>query len=190
MNHEQLDDSGPARERAGAAASLPRVPDDGTGADATAAWVFDSRLDAAHEAAARVLAFAAPLGFCEVGVLRIEHALYEAFVNAVEHGYRNQPGHPVRVTAAVTGGWLWLQVCQRGAALDPSMLAAVPVGFDDLPDVLELAACEPGGRGLRIIKASVARCEVRRDDGYCCLMMAEPLPVTGASARRSPPPGA
>ena len=178
MNHEQPD---------GAAASLPPVSEDGAAAGASAVWVFDSRLDAAHEAAARVLEFSAPLGFCEVGVLRLEHALYEAFVNAVEHGYHNQPGHPVRVAATVAGGWLWLKVCQRGAALEPSMLAAVPVGFDDLPDVLDVAACEPGGRGLRIIKASVARCEVRSDDGDSCLVMAEPLPAVGASGRSRRP---
>lgn len=141
-------------------------------------------MEEAHAAAAAVRGVCAPLGFGEVGLLRIEHCLYEAFVNAVQHAYHGQPGHSVRVLARFTRARLRLLVCQRDTPLDPTLVAAVPAGFDDLPATLVLDEVALHGRGLRIIKASMASCEVLRDGDWHCLCMTQVLPGC-----QSPDPG-
>ncbi|QVL47492.1 MAG: ATP-binding protein [Thiocapsa sp.] len=137
--------------------------------------VFDSRLEAAHEAASGVRAFCDVLGWSEVELSQIELCVYEAFVNAVEHAYRNEPGHEVRVTAEVDAGFLRVRVCQHGVPLDAARVAATPAGFDDLPSGLDAFDCEPRGRGIRIIKSIMSHCEVESDGDSACLLMAKPL---------------
>lgn len=139
------------------------------------ARVFDSRLEAAHEAASCVRAFCDGLGWSEVELSQIELCVYEAFVNAVEHAYRNEPGHEVRVTADVEAGFLRVRVCQEGVSLDAARVAATPAGFDDLPSGLDAFDCEPRGRGIRIIKSIMSHCEVESDGDSACLLMVKPL---------------
>lgn len=135
------------------------------------ARVFDSRLEAAHEAASDVRAFCDGLGWGDVELSRIELCVYEAFVNAVEHAYRNEPGHEVRVTTEVDAGFLRVRVCQQGVPLDADRVAATPAGFDDLPSGLDAFDCEPRGRGIRIIKSIMSSCEVESDGDTACLLM-------------------
>jgi serine/threonine-protein kinase RsbW len=139
------------------------------------ARVFDSRLEVAHEAALYVRAFCEGLGWSEFELSQIELCVYEAFVNAVEHAYRNEPGHEVRVMAEVEAGFLRVRVCQHGVSLDPARVAATPAGFDDLPSGLDVLDCEPRGRGIRIIKSIMSDCEVESDGDFGCLLMAKPL---------------
>lgn len=138
-------------------------------------WLFDSDLEAVHEAATRVREFCTDLGFGDVEIARIELCVYEAFVNAVEHAYGNEPGHEVRLMADVDGARLRVRVCQR-VPLDASLVAATPTGFDDLPSGLDVLDCEPRGRGIRIIKAIMSSCEVQINGEGHCLAMTTPLP--------------
>lgn len=144
---------------------------------ASAEWQYASRLEQAHQAAAALRAFCATLGFDDVGLLRIEHCLYEAFVNAVQHAYQQRPDQVVRVRAEVLDGQLHLAICQFQSPLDAARIAAVPVGFDDLAATLAADELIVNGRGLRIIKASMAGCEVRRDGDWHCLCLRLPLPT-------------
>lgn len=159
---------------AGSAGASPQ------GCPAPAAWQFDSRVEEAHEAAARVREYCDLLGYCEVERPRIELCVYEAFVNAVEHAYGSRPGLPVGLRVAVEDRQLVVRVCQRGVALDPARVAAAPSGFDDLP--LDLGAgdgvpiLEDRGRGLRIIKLIMDQCAVAVDGDWHCLVMRLSLP--------------
>lgn len=139
--------------------------------------VFESRLDVVHEAAAHVRAFCDGLGWSEVELSQIELCVYEAFVNAVEHAYRNQPGHEVRVMTEVDAEFLRVRVCQRGVPLDAARVAATPAGFDDLPSGLDALDCEPRGRGIRIIKSIMSGCEVESHGDSACLLMTKPRVV-------------
>lgn len=152
----------------------PPSPPDPAGDQATGCWRFDSRLEQAHAAAARVRAFCGAHGLGGAGLLGIELCLYEAFANVVEHAYGNQPGHEVRVSVTMTAAGLALTVCQRGVPLDPAVVAAVPVGFHDLPAEPVLRDFALRGRGLRIIKVSIAECKVHRDGDWHCLAMRQP----------------
>jgi serine/threonine-protein kinase RsbW len=149
----------------------------GVGPVAADVRVFASRLDVVHEAAAHVRAFCDGLGWSEVELSQIELCVYEAFVNAVEHAYRNQPGHEVRVMTEVDAEFLRVRVCQRGVPLDAARVAATPAGFDDLPSGLDALDCEPRGRGIRIIKSIMSGCEVESDGDSACLLMTKPRVV-------------
>ncbi|HSO82671.1 ATP-binding protein [Thiocapsa sp.] len=141
----------------------------------TDARVFDSRLEVAHEAASYVRAFCDGLGLGEVDLSQIELCVYEAFVNAVEHAYRKQPGHEVRIVTQAAAGSLRVRVCQRGVLPDAALVAAIPAGFDDLPSGLDAFDCEPRGRGIRIIKSIMSDCEVESDGDTACLLMTKSL---------------
>ena len=139
------------------------------------ARVFDSRLEAAHEAASYVRAFCDGLGLGEVDLSQIELCVYEAFVNVVEHAYHKQPGHEVRVMNEADAASLRVRVCQRGMLPDAALVASIPAGFDDLPSGLEVLDCEPRGRGIRIIKSMMSDCEVESDGDTACLLMTKSL---------------
>ncbi|MFB1492843.1 MULTISPECIES: ATP-binding protein [unclassified Thiocapsa] len=141
-------------------------------------WLFDSDLEAVHEAATQVREFCADLGFGDVEIARIELCVYEAFVNAVEHAYGNRPGHEVRIMVDVDAARLRVRVCQRGVPLDAGLIAQTPTGFDDLPSGLDALDCESRGRGIRIIKAIMSSCRVEADGDYACLSMTTPRPET------------
>lgn len=141
----------------------------------SAVWTFDSQLEAAHDAAAEIRAFCAGHGLSEVELSGIELCVYEAFVNTVEHAYRKQPGHEVRVSAQVIADQLELRVCQQGVALDADLIAATPAGFDDLPSAMAVLDCAPRGRGIRLIKTIMSRCEMEQDGERYCLLMVRPL---------------
>jgi serine/threonine-protein kinase RsbW len=171
MNNRHHDDgaSGPGGARVSdrSDGSEPEKADD---------RVFDSRLEAAHEAASFVRAFCDGLGLGEVELSQIELCVYEAFVNAVEHAYQAQPGHEVRVMTEADSGSLRLRVCQRGVLPDAALVASTPAGFDDLPSGLDALDCEPRGRGIRIIKSIMSECEVESDGEFACLLMSKRLP--------------
>jgi serine/threonine-protein kinase RsbW len=139
-------------------------------------WLFDSDLEAVHEAAARVRGFCTDLGFGDVEIARIELCVYEAFVNAVEHAYGNRPGHEVRVTVDADPVRLRVRVCQRGVPFDAALVEESPTGFDDLPNGLDALDCESRGRGIRIIKAIMSSCWVETEGDRACLSMTTPRP--------------
>jgi anti-sigma regulatory factor (Ser/Thr protein kinase) len=139
-------------------------------------WLFDSDLEAVHEAAARVREFCADSGFGDVEIARIELCVYEAFVNAVEHAYGNRPGHEVRVMVDVDVARLRVRVCQRGVPFDAALVEETPTGFDDLPNGLDALDCESRGRGIRIIKTIMSSCRVETDGDRACLAMTTPRP--------------
>lgn len=139
-------------------------------------WVFESRLDEVHAAAARVRAFCECMGFDEMALTSIELCVYEAFVNVVEHAYGHHPDHEVWVRVRRLPDALRVWVCQFGVPLDPALIAAVPSGFDDLPLDLDALECEPRSRGLRLIKACMATVEVETEGDRACLVMTKPLP--------------
>lgn len=141
----------------------------------SAVWTFDSRLESADDAAARIREFCDGRGLSEVDHSGIELCVYEAFVNTVEHAYRKQPGHEVRVSAQLSADQLELRVCQQGIAMDADRIAATPAGFDDLPNVIDALDCAQRGRGIRLIKSLMSRCEVEQDGDRYCLLMARSL---------------
>lgn len=151
---------------------------DQPGSKDTQTWLFDSDLEAVHEAAARVREFCTALGFGDVEIARIELCVYEAFVNAVEHAYGNRTGHEVRVMVDVDAARLRVRVCQRGVPLDAALVAQTPTGFDDLPNGLDALDCESRGRGIRIIKTIMSSCGVETDGDCACLSMTTPRPDT------------
>ncbi len=142
----------------------------------SAVWTFDSRLEAAHEAAVRIRDFCDGRGLSEVVLSGIELCVYEAFVNTVEHAYKKQPGHEVRLSAQISSDRLELRVCQQGIELDADRIASTPAGFDDLPSVMDALGCSQRGRGIRLIKTIMSRCEVEQDGERSCLLMTRPLP--------------
>ena len=140
-------------------------------------WAFDSQFEAAHDAGAQLRALATELGFCEVEIPRIELCVHEAFANAVEHAFGNQPGHRIEVDAIVHGETLEIRICQFGVPLDAAVVTAATVGFDDLEVPLDAFDCEKRGRGLRIIKVIMDTCEVMQSGDRYCLVMRKPLPT-------------
>lgn len=171
---------------ASTAASLPEsievpsieAPLDDPWSKGAETWLFDSDLEAVHEAAARVREYCSDVGFGDIEIARIELCVYEAFVNAVEHAYGNRTGYEVRIMVNVDAARLRVRVCQRGVPLDAALIAQTPTGFDDLPSGLDALDCESRGRGIRIIKAIMSSCRVETDGDYACLSMTTPRPET------------
>lgn len=82
-------------------------------------------------------------------------AVHEGLVNAHRHG-----GGPCRVSAAVDGNTLIVDICDRGPGFRLD-------GHDHLlPD-----AMSERGRGLWIISRVASECEVRREDHAVCLRL-------------------
>jgi len=71
--------------------------------------------------------------------------LEEALANVVQHGYNNEPGHPIVIEAYVSAGSLFFAVEDKAppfAPVDPG---------ERTPRPLVLDAMEPGGNGIRLI---------------------------------------
>jgi serine/threonine-protein kinase RsbW len=126
-------------------------------------------------------------GLCGLTTLRaadiakVELAMVEAVNNAVEHAYRNEPGHSVVVELRLAHDSLGLVVRDRGQPMDPRKLTRVAVIAK--PDRADPKTWHPRGRGLAIIKSCMDSVEYRVQDGVNVLTMSRKFD------REAPGPG-
>ena len=113
-----------------------------------------------REAMDRVAAAVAPLGLKPARIERLRTAVAEATMNAIEHGNRNRPEVPVRITAEVEGGDLLVRIRDEGGD--------TPIPITETPDVDAKLRGEqsPRGWGLFLIQQMVDRVRVTSDGRY------------------------
>jgi serine phosphatase RsbU (regulator of sigma subunit)/anti-sigma regulatory factor (Ser/Thr protein kinase) len=113
-----------------------------------------------REAIRRVTEAIAPLGLPDARLEKIRTAVAEATMNAIEHGNRNDPALAVRITAAVEGRDLVIQVRDEGGD------QAIPI--PETPDIdLKLSGEQsPRGWGLFLIQEMVDELNVTTDGRY------------------------
>lgn len=95
---------------------------------------------------------------------QVDLALTEAVNNAIEHAYRMEDGHRVRVEIFREPDRLRFDVIDWGVAIDQAVLDAVPDEVPD-PDPLDITSWEESGRGLMIIKTSMDGMEYSSQGG-------------------------
>ena len=83
----------------------------------------------------------------------IHLCIEEAFANTVIHGYRNQAGYPVRLTATVLKGQLTFTMEDQAPPFIPA-LEPEATGPDAVPD---LESIVPGGNGIRLMRQFAAK---------------------------------
>jgi serine/threonine-protein kinase RsbW len=87
---------------------------------------------------------------------RAKLAVEELVINVWRHAFGQSAG-PVIMRAAGAGGRLELELRDAGPAFDPTSAASPPP-----PDL----DAEPGGQGLRLIRAMVDALAYRREGGH------------------------
>ena len=95
---------------------------------------------------------------------RINLVLDELVTNIIDYGFDDTGRHEIRVTMAVEGGTLTIEVEDDARAFDP--LAAAP------PDLtLALEDRPVGGLGIHIVRTVMDTVEYQRRDGHNILTM-------------------
>ncbi len=89
-------------------------------------------------------------------------AVREGTINAIEHGHRDRPGEPVRLTFRVRADRVRVEIADRGPGFDP---AAIPDPTD--PENL----LRPSGRGLLLIRSLVDAVDWRTGPGGTTLIL-------------------
>jgi serine/threonine-protein kinase RsbW len=108
---------------------------------------LDSRLGDLARASLWIEAVAKRLGLEERLRFSLQLCLEEALANIVLHGYKSEPGHPIRVESSISGDSLvltiedWAPPFVPPEGLDCSATGAVP----------DLDSIEPGGNGIRLL---------------------------------------
>lgn len=117
-------------------------------------------------ARAALTEFAANAGATATEVEAVRWAASEALTNVVLHAYGERPGE-IHVTAALTGGQLWVLVADDGRGLDArSGSPGLGLGLgliSRLTDDLVIAKCASGGAELRMGFKLTAVAGVRGD---------------------------
>ncbi len=71
---------------------------------------LDSRLTEVARVRSRVDKLTDRLGFPDENRFAVQLCMEEALANMILHGYRNEPGHPIVVTALVQAGTLSIRI--------------------------------------------------------------------------------
>ena len=119
-----------------------------------------STLSAYHDLVQDVLVTLQKLGWSDRELFGVHMALEESISNAVRHGNKEDPTKQVHVECQLSDERFFARICDEGPGYEP----------DDVPD----CCCpenleEPGGRGLRLIRAYMNTVE-HSDCGRCLTM--------------------
>jgi len=111
------------------------------------------------------------LGLDKLQTYRIELCVVEACVNVIEHAYKEEPGHKVRLVIKVEkdnegGKKLLFRLYDRGIPMDSKFLHSHE---PELPNLSE------GGRGLLIIKNFMDEVDYYSQNGENVLVMVKKL---------------
>ncbi|HRC56052.1 MAG TPA: ATP-binding protein [Kofleriaceae bacterium] len=115
------------------------------------------------------------LGCGEEQLVTIELCAVEAINNVIEHAYKEQAGHQVRVQLAVRERRLELTVSDDGAAMPDGALdrvrAALRARDSGEEEALVLGQVAEGGYGLGLILQTMDEVSYQREAGHNTLQM-------------------
>lgn len=130
--------------------------------------VLGNRLPELAELAAKVERFLHDAGVPDTTVLQINLALEELLTNTIKYGHADDLPHPIRVSLAVDGGEIAVDIEDDAAPFDPFSRPPVDTAapLDDR---------RPGGLGLHLVKELIARVAYRRHAGRNCVTLHQPF---------------
>jgi anti-sigma regulatory factor (Ser/Thr protein kinase) len=108
--------------------------------------------------------FGAEHGLSDDDMMAMNLALDEVITNIIDYGYDDQAEHEIRVTLAVEGDRLTIEVEDDGRQFDP---LTAPAPDLDLP----LEERPVGGLGIHIVRSLMDAVEHRRRNGRNVLTM-------------------
>lgn len=108
---------------------------------------IDSRLENVFLTGLATEAFCSYASFGEEAAYQVKLCVVEAVTNAIEHAYKSQPGHEVKVMVSLHLDRITFQVCDTGKSMGP--LVKRRLDFD--PENLDTLPTE--GMGLYIIQS-------------------------------------
>ena len=132
---------------------------------------LDSRLTELSRVQPWIDAIANRFGVGEETRFALHLCLEEALANVVLHGYKNEPGHPIRVAFSVVGSSLLLSIEDCAPPFAPT--ESVP-RLDASPrDTLE--SLQPGGNGIRLMRRFAGSLEYQPTSGGNRLIIGFPI---------------
>jgi len=139
---------------------------------------IDSRLENVPLLSQAMRGACAGLGLPETALGEVELCVVEAVTNCIEHGYANQPGHPIEVRLATRADGVVITVLDQGQ----------PIPEDRLPPPLEPVVPEDpmqlaeGGRGIFLLFAMMDRVEYERTEAGNRLTLVKLYPPNGGES--------
>lgn len=116
-------------------------------------------------------------GFSEMDAFGIELCVVEAVTNAIEHAYRCELGHQVRVVLNLHPDRAEIEVRDQGTPMDVSLLQEAGYAkLDFVPDDVELLSVR--GRGLSIMKEMMDAVGYWQNGEENCLVLTKKLRTT------------
>lgn len=131
---------------------------------------LDSRLTDLSRVRPWVDAVANRFGVGDETRFALHLCMEEALANVVLHGYRNEPGHPIRVASSLKDGLLLLSIEDSAPPFAPT--ECVPL---DAASCEHLDALEPGGNGIRLLRRFAGSLEYQRTPGGNRLTIGFPI---------------
>ena len=149
-NHEQEDDI--------TLVTIERLPSSSNTGHTLGQFAIPSQPGNERQAAAKVLEAVAPLNLPEARRKRLETAVAEATMNAMEHGNKYQEDVPVNIHVFVEDEKLTIRITDQGGGAD--------IPASTTPDLVAKLAGEqsPRGWGLFLIKNMVDEMNVVQDE--------------------------
>lgn len=137
---------------------------------------IDSRLDHVFLVGLSVRAICAAAALPADEAAAVELCVVEAVNNAVEHAYREEPGHIVEIELALQMNGLSIKVRDRGLAMDW-------VAARRNADAYAVDPLNEGGRGLFIMRSVMDSLSYRSANGWNVLTMVKRVPAATPAAK-------
>lgn len=135
-------------------------------------WELASTTQAADRLCDELLETARRQGFGEEDLFAIHLALEEAFVNAVQHGNKNDPTKKIFVQCTITPEKFDITVTDQGQGFKP----------DELPDPrCPENLCKCCGRGVLLIRAYMDQADYNEQGNQVHMVKLKSKPGTTAS---------
>ncbi|MFO0756876.1 MAG: ATP-binding protein [Byssovorax sp.] len=145
-------------------------------------FAIDSDLGRVAALAGEVSEACRSMHIAAADAILVEICVVEAVNNAIEHAYREEPGHRVFVDLALDGERVTLEVRDRGARLCESKLASARCAD---PTIEPLDSLPERGMGLAIMKEAMERVAYTCAGGINTLSLSRRVALTaGPSAPR------
>ena len=122
---------------------------------------LDSRLTDLGRIEPWIDAVASRFGVSEQTRFALHLCMEEILANVVLHGYRSEPGHPIRVAASSQDGSLLLSVEDTAPPFE--LTERIPP-LDGRP-VDDLESLQPGGNGIRLVRHFASSIDYERTPG-------------------------
>lgn len=137
-------------------------------------FIIDSNLENVALVGMSIKRLCSLIPFSDAQSYQVELCAVEAINNSIIHAYNGELLHKVETILSIDKGYLTLEICDNGKALDPNIIEKAGIDTFNL-DTNNLDEISESGRGLAVIKEIMDKVTYESDNGVNRLIMIKTL---------------